>query len=131
MLVMIRWRRNAETRYSSQEHLPDTRAKDDHVNRQPDWLRRERAYRAYVRGMRFAVLGFVLGGSAVLAAATGVVPTPVLACIVTVALVIGVPSVLIGGVGWLLVPDKNRANIHQGSFLSMVARDVFKGLPRD
>jgi hypothetical protein len=49
--------------------------------------------------------------------------------VVTVAFVVAVPSVLIGSVGWLLVPDKKRANLHQGAFLAMVAHDIFKGLP--
>jgi hypothetical protein len=75
------------------------------------------------------LLGFILAGSAVFAAATGVVPALVVASVVTVAFVVAVPSVLIGSVGWLLVPDKKRANLHQGAFLAMVAHDIFKGLP--
>lgn len=101
------------------------------MDRRPVWLRRERGYRAYVRGLRFSLCGFALAGLTGLASAAGVLPSPVVVGLIVGSFVICVPSVLLGFIGWVLVPDKKRATRHDGALLSLVARDIFRGLPGD
>ncbi|WP_433378989.1 hypothetical protein ACQPZX_12680 [Actinoplanes sp. CA-142083] len=101
------------------------------MTQRPVWLRREPAYRAYIRGLRYTLLAGLSMLVVGLLGVTRLIPPALtrglmIACFLVVCL-----STLIGGVGWLLVPDKRRANLHQFAFLAMVGHDVFKGMPRD
>jgi len=98
-------------------------------NGQPTWLRSEWSYRAYVRGIRYFLIGFLLAVTFGLLGRSGAVAhwIPVSGVLLGFALAFG--SVIAGAVGWLLVPDKNRAILHQFAFLRMVAHDIVRGLP--
>jgi hypothetical protein len=100
------------------------------VEEWPEWLRREGAYRAYVRGLRYWMLGFLLICLDLLVAATGAVPAPVIAGVAISAFALGIPSIVSAVIGWIMIPGKNRANARQGVFLGMAVRDIFKGLPK-
>jgi hypothetical protein len=100
------------------------------VSKQPEWLRRERAYRAYIRGLRYGLLGFVLAMAFGLLGGADVVSVWIPTIGVLASFVLAVPSIVAGMVGWILVPDKNRANAHQWPLLRMIAHDIFKGMPR-
>lgn len=101
----------------------------DGVSR-PDWLRKERAYRVYIRGLRYSLISFVLVGLLGLLGKAGILSLLIAGVGVMVFGLAGGISVIAGGIGWLLVPDKHRANLHQGSFLAMVCHDIFTGIPQ-
>jgi hypothetical protein len=90
------------------------------LNRQPAWLRNEWSYRLYVRGLRLAVLG-----GAVAAVCGWLVASHVKVAVagVLLGLATGFVSVVCGIVGWIALPDKNRAVVDQGAFLRMVGHD--------
>ena len=92
------------------------------MTQRPVWLRQERSYRAYIRGLRYTLL------TAALAVLSGVLGFHGLTLLFLLA---AFPLAVIGMVGWIMVPDKNRANLHQLAFLAMVGHDIFKGIPRD
>ena len=100
------------------------------MTRQQVWLRAEGSYRMYVRGLRLALLAFAGVAVFVLLGATGVAGTWLPTIGVLTGLVVAIPAVLTGMIGWLRVPDKNRVNQHQGAFLRMVGRDLVKGIPQ-
>jgi hypothetical protein len=101
------------------------------MTQRPVWLRQERAYRAYVRGLRYTLLAGLLIILFGLLRTSGVLPRPAGDGLVIACFAVAFVSVLTGMIGWVLVPDKHRAILHQGAFLAMVGRDVVKGLPRD
>ncbi|XVU30085.1 hypothetical protein ACQPZJ_24235 [Actinoplanes sp. CA-054009] len=96
---------------------------------QPTWLRDERSYRAYVRGLRYGLIGFVLAVASGLLGQSGAVGHWLPLAGVAAGFVLAFASIVTGMIGWLLVPDKNRANVRQGALLRMVAHDVVRGLP--
>ncbi|SNY52662.1 hypothetical protein [Paractinoplanes atraurantiacus] len=99
------------------------------MERQPTWLRGERSYRAYVRGLRYGLAGFLLAVVSGLLGRSGVIGHRVPVAGVAVGFVVAFGSVVSGVIGWLLVPDKNRANVRQAALLRMVVHDVVRGLP--
>jgi hypothetical protein len=100
------------------------------VTKQPEWLRGERAYRAYIRGLRYGLLAFLTATAFGLLGSADIVNVWIPTIGVLASLAVAVPAAVAGMVGWILVPDKNRANVRQGSFLRMIIHDVFKGWPR-
>ena len=96
---------------------------------QPIWLRDERSYRAYVRGIRYALVAFALLGLFGQVAASGVIDHRVAAAGVVAAFGLAFASVIAGAAGWLLVPDKRRATVRPHAFLRMVVHDIVRGLP--
>jgi hypothetical protein len=99
------------------------------VEHQPAWLRDEWSYRAYVRGLRYFLIGFASAGAFGLLGRSGVIGHRAPVAGVIAAFVLAFGSVVAGLVGWLLVPDKKRANVHQLALLRMIAHDMFRGLP--
>jgi hypothetical protein len=80
--------------------------------------------------LRFALSGFVLAVLFGLLGKAAVVDGWVRAAGVLLPMLVTFLSVIVGGVAWLIMPDKQRINLHQGSFLVMVARDICKGIPK-
>jgi hypothetical protein len=99
------------------------------VDRQPIWLRKEWSYRAYVRGLRYFLIGFLLALALGLLGRSGAGPHWIPVSGVLLAFVLATGSLILGAVGWLSVPDKKRAGLHQLAFLQMVAHDILRGLP--
>ncbi|MEU8816689.1 hypothetical protein [Actinoplanes sp. NPDC048796] len=99
------------------------------MSAQPTWLRAESSYRAYVRGLRYGVLGFLLAVASGLLGRSGLVAHGLPVAGVAAGFLLAFGSVVSGVVGWLLVPDKNRANVHQAALLRMIAHDMIRGLP--
>lgn len=99
------------------------------MDRQPTWLRREWSYRAYVRGLRYGLVSALGAGIFILLGASRVIGLWVPTIGVFAAFALAIPAVAMGIVGWINVPDKNRANLHQLALLKMVAHDMFRGLP--
>ncbi|MFC7529244.1 hypothetical protein [Actinoplanes sp. GCM10030250] len=99
------------------------------MTQQPAWLRNEGSYRMYVRGLRGALLAFAAVAVFVLLGATGVAGTWIPTIGVLAGFAVAIPAVPVAMIGWLRVPDKNRANLHQGAFLRMVGHDIVRGIP--
>jgi len=93
----------------------------------PTWLRNERSYRLYVRGLRYALLGAVVAAVCGVLAASGVIGVQVPVAGFLAGLATSFLSVVCGIVGWLKVPDKKRVEAQLGAFLRMAARDVLTG----
>ncbi len=49
---------------------------------------------------------------------------------IPLAMLVGITGVVMGGVGWLVVPDKNKICANPDSFHRMLIRDIIKGIPR-
>ncbi|XVV08250.1 hypothetical protein ACQP2X_25730 [Actinoplanes sp. CA-131856] len=96
---------------------------------QPTWLHNERSYRVYVRGLRYALIGFASALACGAVGASGVIGRWVPLAGVAAAFVLTFTSVLTGMAAWFLIPDKPRANADQPAFLRMVGHDLFRGLP--
>jgi hypothetical protein len=92
------------------------RKKGDIVGK-PEWLRAELSYRVYVRGLRFGLLGFFVTLALALIGATGIVVGWFRAVVVLLPVAVTAVSIVAGSIAWLLVPDKQRANLDQMSFL--------------
>jgi hypothetical protein len=97
---------------------------------QPQWLRAERSYRTYVRGVRYAFSGLVLTVAFGFLGKASIITGWPLRVVVLLPMSVTFLSVIVGGISWLLVPDKNRANLHQMAFLKMIAHDIFTGIPK-
>jgi hypothetical protein len=96
----------------------------------PDRLRREPSYRTYVRALRFGLSGFVLAVIFGLLGKAAITGGAVRAVSVLLPMLVTFVSVIAGGIAWVIMPDKQRINAHQWSFLAMVARDIVKGIPK-
>ena len=97
----------------------------------PVWLRRGPSYRAYIRGLRVFLICAVLIVAIVLLLKSGLLPDPVAALGIVVVMLVGAVAIVTAAVGWIRVPDKNRANVDQFAFLWMIVRDIFSGIPNE
>ncbi|WP_430784232.1 hypothetical protein [Actinoplanes sp. G11-F43] len=49
---------------------------------------------------------------------------------IPLAMLVGITGVVMGGVGWLVIPDKNKIGANLDSFRRMLIRDIIKGISR-
>jgi hypothetical protein len=93
-------------------------------------LRYERSYRAYVLGLRLFLLAAAVIGLSVAAWRGGFMSDELFKIAIPLAMLVGIPGVVMGGVGWLVVPDKNKISANPDSFRRMLISDIIKGIPR-
>src|SRR3954452_1771261 len=95
-----------------------------------DWIRGERSYRLYIRGMRYACIGFVGAGLTVFLSATHIAGKWVTVVLALTFIGGGGISVIVGTIAYLVLSCKKRF-VGYPALYKMIYHDIFRGLGQD